>query len=499
VAAPAARPCLRRKPPRREMMLPRIAVTSGEPAGIGPELCLRLAHHGGRSRSFSATAACSPNAPQPSASMSFSVILTRKTLSTLAGWMFCTFRSRAPSVAGGSMPANGALRAGAARPRAGRLRSGEFAAMVTAPVHKGVINEAGVHFTGHTEYLAEKTGTPLVVMMLAGSTERGLAARRAGHHAPAAEGGAGGDHARMLERRCASCTPTCVGNTALPRRASWSPASTRTPAKAAISGARRSSHHAGARRLRAEGMRLSGPLPADTMFVPPVLAAGRRVLAMYHDQGLTVLKYATFGHGINVTLGLPIIRTSVDHGTALDLAGSGRADRAACSRRSPKRRAWPPKGSADHERPPSPASASARTSWSMAASSAAIVSAIDPQRGDTVVEIGPGLGAMTEPLLARSITCMCRDRPRPDRPPEKAASPRAHGDSRRRCPGLRFRQYRQGPAPGRQSAVQHLDAAALSSGQLRRCRSRHAFHAAEGGGRAHGRRARRVPISAGFR
>jgi 4-hydroxythreonine-4-phosphate dehydrogenase len=79
-------------------------------------------------------------------------------------------------------------------------------------------------------------------------------------------------------------------------------------------------------KLRAEGMQLSGPHPADTMFTPPMLARGDAVLAMYHDQGLTALKYATFGHGINVTLGLPIIRTSVDHGTALALAGSGRAD-----------------------------------------------------------------------------------------------------------------------------------------------------------------------------
>jgi 4-hydroxythreonine-4-phosphate dehydrogenase len=79
-------------------------------------------------------------------------------------------------------------------------------------------------------------------------------------------------------------------------------------------------------KLRAEGMRLSGPHPADTMFTPPILAQGDAVLAMYHDQGLTALKYATFGHGINVTLGLPIIRTSVDHGTALELAGTGRAD-----------------------------------------------------------------------------------------------------------------------------------------------------------------------------
>jgi len=79
-------------------------------------------------------------------------------------------------------------------------------------------------------------------------------------------------------------------------------------------------------KLRAEGMQLSGPYPADTMFTPPILAQGDAVLAMYHDQGLTALKYATFGHGINVTLGLPIIRTSVDHGTALELAGTGRAD-----------------------------------------------------------------------------------------------------------------------------------------------------------------------------
>lgn len=206
-------------------------------------------------------------------------------------------------------------------------RSGEFAAMVTAPVHKGVINEAGVHFTGHTEYLAEKTGTPLVVMMLAGSTERGpLRVALATTHLP-------------LKDVPAAITRDMLTRTLRILHADLREKYGLAEPRILVAGL---NPHAGEggylgmeeievispvlEKLRAEGMQLSGPHPADTMFTPPMLAQGDAVLAMYHDQGLTALKYATFGHGINVTLGLPMIRTSVDHGTALALAGSGRAD-----------------------------------------------------------------------------------------------------------------------------------------------------------------------------
>lgn len=309
-------------------MLPRIAVTSGEPAGIGPELCLRLAAYDGPA--------------QP-------VILGDRDL--LAGRAeaiglnvafrdFCpetpVDRDRldvlhvplpSPAVAGQLNPANGAYVLALLDRALAGCNSGEFAAMVTAPVHKGVINEAGVHFIGHTEYLAEKTGTPLVVMMLAGNTERGpLRVALVTTHLPLKE------------------VPVAITADVLERTVRILHADLRdkyglAEPRILVAGL---NPHAGEggylgmeeieviapvlEKLRSEGMRLSGPHPADTMFTPPMLARGDAVLAMYHDQGLTALKYATFGHGINVTLGLPIIRTSVDHGTALELAGTGRAD-----------------------------------------------------------------------------------------------------------------------------------------------------------------------------
>ena len=201
--------------------------------------------------------------------------------------------------------------------------SGEFAAMVTAPVHKGVINDAGVAFTGHTEYLAARTGTPHVVMMLAG---KGLRVALATTHLP-------------LKDVPAAITPESLTATLRILHADMRRKYGIDAPRILVAGL---NPHAGEsgylgreeieiitptlQRLRAEGMTLLGPLPADTMFTPPLLAQGDCVLAMYHDQGLTALKYATFGQGINVTLGLPIIRTSVDHGTALELAGTGAAD-----------------------------------------------------------------------------------------------------------------------------------------------------------------------------
>ena len=195
--------------------------------------------------------------------------------------------------------------------------------MVTAPVHKGIINDAGIPFTGHTEYLAEKTGTPQVVMMLAGG---GLRVALATTHLP-------------LKDVPAAITPASLEQTLRILHHDMGRKYGIENPRILVAGL---NPHAGEGgylgheeidviipvldRLRAEGMQLIGPLPADTMFTPPLLARGDCVLAMYHDQGLTALKYASFGQGINVTLGLPIIRTSVDHGTALELAGTGKAD-----------------------------------------------------------------------------------------------------------------------------------------------------------------------------
>ena len=200
---------------------------------------------------------------------------------------------------------------------------GRFDGMVTGPVHKGIINDAGIAFTGHTELLAERTRTPRVVMMLAGA---GLRVALATTHLALRDVPAELD-APMLE-----ATLRILAGDLARRFGIGSP-------RIGVAGL---NPHAGEsgylgweevdiiapviERLRGEGLDVQGPFPADTLFTPARLQAFDAVLAMYHDQGLPVLKFASFGRGINVTLGLPIIRTSVDHGTALDLAGSGQAD-----------------------------------------------------------------------------------------------------------------------------------------------------------------------------
>ena len=309
-------------------MRPVIAVTSGEPAGIGPELCLRLATFPGdvqlvvigdrnllaeRARLLGLNVAVRAFCPKNPVDRSMLDILH--------------IPLAAPSKPGQLDAANGPYVLAVLDRALAGCQSGEFAAMVTAPVHKGVINDAGFPFTGHTEYLAEKTATPLVVMMLAGNTERGpLRVALVTTHLP-------------LKDVPAAITADVLEKTLRILHADLQHKYGLARARILVAGL---NPHAGEggylgreeieiitpvlEKLRGEGMLLSGPHPADTMFTPPVLAEGDAVLAMYHDQGLTALKYATFGQGINVTLGLPIIRTSVDHGTALALAGSGRAD-----------------------------------------------------------------------------------------------------------------------------------------------------------------------------
>ena len=309
-------------------MRPVIAVTSGEPAGIGPELCLRLATFPGdvklvvigdrnllaeRARLLGLNVAVRAFCPKNP--------VDRSTLDVLH------IPLAAPSTPGQLDAANGPYVLALLDRALAGCQSGEFAAMVTAPVHKGVINDAGFPFTGHTEYLAEKTATPLVVMMLAGNTERGpLRVALVTTHLP-------------LKDVPAAITADVLEKTLRILHADLQHKYGLARPRILVAGL---NPHAGEggylgreeieiitpvlEKLRGEGMLLSGPHPADTLFTPPVLAEGDAVLAMYHDQGLTALKYATFGQGINVTLGLPIIRTSVDHGTALALAGSGRAD-----------------------------------------------------------------------------------------------------------------------------------------------------------------------------
>ena len=306
---------------------PTIAITTGEPAGIGPELCLCLSDLIGK------------------ISGARLVILADRTLmterarmlgftGTLRDWQPATAGSadtldilhvplHRPSVPGRLDPANARYVLSLLDRAIDGCQSGEFAAMVTAPVHKGIINEAQITFSGHTEYLAEKTATPQVVMMLAGN---GLRVALATTHLPLKE------VPSAITAESLTQTLRILHNDMRRKYGISAP-------RILVAGL---NPHAGEGgylgreeidiitpvldALRSEGMTLIGPLPADTLFTPPIIAQGDCILAMYHDQGLTALKYASFGQGINVTLGLPIIRTSVDHGTALTLAGTGKAD-----------------------------------------------------------------------------------------------------------------------------------------------------------------------------
>ncbi len=200
--------------------------------------------------------------------------------------------------------------------------AGAAAALVTGPVHKGVINEAGIPFTGHTEYLAERCGVERVVMMLA--TE-GLRVALATTHLPLAQVPAAitreglAETLRILDadlrRRFGIDRPRILVCGLNPHAGEGGH----------LGHEEREVIEPVLETLRQEGLNLIGPLPADTLFTPTHLDGADAVLAMYHDQGLPVLKYKGFGNAINVTLGLPIVRTSVDHGTACPLAGSGRA------------------------------------------------------------------------------------------------------------------------------------------------------------------------------
>lgn len=287
-----------------------IAVSSGEPAGVGPEICLRLAERtwpapvvviGDRDMLYARATALGLDCSR--------LVVRHVPLAV-------------PGEPGVLDPRNADYVLRVIDAALDGCRSGEFAAMVTAPVHKGVINDAGIAFTGHTEYLAERTGTPRVVMMLAGA---GLRVALATTHLPLRDVPAAITTGE-LEATLRILHADLLGKFGI------------SQPRILVAGL---NPHAGEGghlgheeieviapvldRLRAEGMNLVGPLPADTLFTAGVLSGSDAQLAMYHDQGLTVLKYAAFDEGINVTLGLPIIRTSVDHGTALDLAGSGRA------------------------------------------------------------------------------------------------------------------------------------------------------------------------------
>ena len=278
---------------------PFIALTSGEPAGIGPEICVRLASQENNV-----------------------VIIGERSLLAGAPRIEHVPLAR-PAVPGRLDPAN-ARYVLAVLDRAIRgCLQGEYAAMVTAPVQKSVINDAGIAFTGHTEYLAERSSTPHVVMMLVGG---GLRVALATTHLPLRE------VPRAITRE-GLLSSLRVLDADLRRRFRIAHPRILVAGLNPHSG---ESGHLGREDLEVitpaiaaavrAGIDAKGPIPADTLFVPERVRQADAVLAMYHDQGLPVLKYASFGQGVNITLGLPFIRTSVDHGTALDLAGTGRAD-----------------------------------------------------------------------------------------------------------------------------------------------------------------------------
>jgi len=303
-----------------------LAITCGEPAGIGPDLCVQFA-------------AAQPDIP-------FVVVADRTLLQHRASQLGIAVELRdysagqklagqpgiltfihVPLVAechpGSPDAANSRYVVATLQRAVQGCLSGEFSGMVTAPVHKGIINDAGIPFTGHTEFLAEQTGTAQVVMMLVGGGMRVALATThlALKDVPAAI------TASLLENVLRIIRHDLQSRFGIPKP------------RILVAGL---NPHAGEGgylgreeievmspvlgRLRSEGMDVSTPMPADTLFTPHNLALCDCVLCMYHDQGLPVLKHASFGQGVNVTLGLPFIRTSVDHGTALDMAGTGKAD-----------------------------------------------------------------------------------------------------------------------------------------------------------------------------
>jgi 4-hydroxythreonine-4-phosphate dehydrogenase len=306
--------------------VPVVAVTAGEPAGVGPDLCVMLARCSLPARVVVVADRdlLSQRARLLKQSLEIADFVAGTAAQAAPGVLLVLHVPLAvPAHPGRLDPANSAYVLRTLAVAADGCRDGVFDAMTTAPVHKGVINDAGIPFTGHTEFLAERTATPQVVMMLAGG---GMRVALATTHLALK------DVARHVTRATLEQTLRILQRDLVERFAIAKP----RIAVAGLNPHAGESGHLGReeieviipvlQKLRAENFDLSGPLPADTLFHPGRLCGYDCVLAMYHDQGLPVLKYASFGSGINVTLGLPIIRTSVDHGTALDLAGSGTAE-----------------------------------------------------------------------------------------------------------------------------------------------------------------------------
>lgn len=306
---------------------PRLILTSGEPSGIGPDLCVLLAQ---KAHPAELIVAAAPELLRDrAAALGLPLVLEDfdpavAPAPQLAGRIkILPLGLPAPARPGRLNPANAGYVLQMLERAARGCLDGVFEALVTGPVHKGVINDAGIRFSGHTEFFAEVCGAETPVMMLAAP---GLRVALVTTHLPL-RAVAGAVTPERLERIARILHHDLRARFAIPEP------------RILVCGL---NPHAGEsghlgreeieviepilRRLRGEGLDLQGPLPADTLFTPKYLEHADAVLAMYHDQGLPVLKYMGFGKAVNITLGLPIIRTSVDHGTALDLAGTAGAD-----------------------------------------------------------------------------------------------------------------------------------------------------------------------------
>lgn len=289
---------------------PRIAITTGEPAGIGPDLCSALP-------------------PQDNAEL---ILIGDEALlrhrseqlnqSIAADIQILNVNVAEPVVAGELNPANAQYVLQTIDEAVSGCRAGRYDAMVTAPVHKGVINDAGVPFSGHTEYIAEQLNADPVMVLAADDLRVALVTT----HLPLASVAA--EITRpLIEKTLAVLHADLVAKYKIEQPHIL---------VCGLNPHAGESGHLGSEEIdtiipaiaaaQAQGINATGPYPADTLFTPRHLDGADAVLAMYHDQGLPVLKYAGFGRAVNITFGLPIIRTSVDHGTALDLAATGNAD-----------------------------------------------------------------------------------------------------------------------------------------------------------------------------
>lgn len=304
--------------------LPRLIVTSGEPAGIGPDLALMLAdkEYAAQITVIGSIELLQQRAQQLQIDVQFEQYNPSAIQSHQPGRLTVLPLSlNQPVIAGELNSANSNYVLNMLEQAAQGCLGGEFDAVVTAPVHKGVINDAGIAFSGHTEFFAEVTGGQLPVMMLA---TPGLRVALATTHLPLK------DVSAAITQHSLEQVIRIIDKDLREKFGLQTP-------KIYVCGL---NPHAGEggylgteeidtinpvlERVKQDGITVVGSLPADTIFTPKYIEQADVILAMYHDQGLSVLKHVGFGNAANITLGLPIIRTSVDHGTALDLAGSGK-------------------------------------------------------------------------------------------------------------------------------------------------------------------------------